>query len=72
MVIPWRDVHDGETPRIWRANFFRIERPRGGDHEFSCWSPTFTDPPDFHRPGFFGRLILDGVDARPRGLLEQE
>ena len=42
------------------ANFFRIERPRDGAHEFSCWSPTLADPPDFHKPGFFGRLILDG------------
>jgi hypothetical protein len=47
-------------PRRWRANFYRIERPRGGRPELSCWSPTFTDPPDFHRPERFGVLELDG------------
>ncbi len=65
VVIPWRELHDGATPRIWRANFFRIDRPRDGDHEFSCWSPTFADPPDFHKPACFGRLILDGVGGLP-------
>src|SRR5215208_4443350 len=37
-------------PRVWRANFYRIERPRGGTPEFSCWSPTLASPPDFHQP----------------------
>lgn len=59
IVVPWRDVHEGARPRIWRANFFRIERPRDRHPEFSCWSPTHADPPDFHKPAFFGRLILD-------------
>jgi hypothetical protein len=52
--------------RRWRANFYRIERPRGGRAEFSCWSPTLTEPPDFHRPARFGRLELDGA-AAPAG-----
>jgi hypothetical protein len=45
-------------PRRWRANFYRIERPRGSPPELSCWSPTLTDPPDFHRPERFGVLEL--------------
>ncbi len=46
-------------PLLWRANLYRIERPRdGGAAEFSCWSPTFTNPPDFHRPERFGLLQL--------------
>jgi hypothetical protein len=48
----------GQPPRRWRANFYRIERPRGSPPELSCWSPTFTDPPDFHRPDRFGVLEL--------------
>jgi len=64
IVIPWSDLCDGTPPRVWRANFFRIERPRDGNPEFSCWSPTFADPPDFHKPAFFGRLVLDGRGGR--------
>ena len=57
--IPLRSlVTGGQTPHTWRANFFRIDRPRGGRDEFSCWSPTNTDPADFHRPACFGQLIL--------------
>jgi Carbohydrate family 9 binding domain-like len=54
------------APR-WRANFYRIERPRDGKPELSCWSPTFTEPPDFHRPDRFGVLELDGWPAAARG-----
>jgi len=38
----------------WRANFYRIDR--AGDGEFSAWSPTLADPPDFHVPDRFGTL----------------
>ena len=59
--IPWRGIELSRAPRSLRANFFRIERPRrssdGGD-EYSGWSPTDTDPPDFHRPEKFGLLRL--------------
>jgi hypothetical protein len=44
---------DGEE---WRANFYRIDRAERG--EFSCWSPTLSDPPNFHVPGRFGRLAF--------------
>jgi hypothetical protein len=64
LEIPWSDLCSGAPPGVWRANFFRIERPRDGGHEFSCWSPTLVDPPDFHKPSFFGRLVLDGVGGR--------
>lgn len=49
-------------PTVWRANFYRIERPRGEPAEFTCWSPTHTDPPDFHKPRSFGFLELDSLD----------
>jgi hypothetical protein len=60
---PSRGAGEGRAvaalPLYWRANLYRIERPRdGGGAEFSCWSPTFTDPPDFHRPDRFGLLQL--------------
>jgi len=63
LAIPWRALagREGEParlPRRWRANFYRIERPRGSPAELSCWSPTMTDPPDFHRPDRFGVLEL--------------
>jgi hypothetical protein len=46
-------------PTAWRANFYRIERPHLSDPEFSCWSPTHTEPASFHRPSHFGLLYLE-------------
>jgi hypothetical protein len=55
--LPWRELADGGAlPALWRANFFRIDRPRGAAAEFSAWSPTCAAPPDFHRPARFGFL----------------
>ncbi len=48
-------------PAIWRANLYRIERPRDAAAELSCWSPTLTRPPDFHKPERFGLLELVGA-----------
>jgi Carbohydrate-binding family 9 len=42
--------------RLWRANFYRIDR--GESDEYSAWSPTGAEPPDFHRPERFGFLGL--------------
>lgn len=62
MAIPWEAVTPpGELPPVWRANFYRIERPRDADPEFSCWSPTMTEPADFHKPAHFGVLELGQV-----------
>lgn len=56
-AIPWASItSDGNIPRTCRANFYRIERPRDSDVEYSCWSPTLTDPADFHKPARFGFL----------------
>ena len=60
IALPWADACAGDPPPVWRANFFRIERPRGGEPEFSCWSPTLAEPPDFHKPSAFGRLVREG------------
>jgi hypothetical protein len=60
LSVPWAAVAPPGAPlEEWRANFYRIERPRGGIAEFSCWSPTRTEPADFHRPARFGRLVLE-------------
>lgn len=59
ILIPWAGISpDADPPRIWRANLFRIERPRDGETEFSGWSPTLTTPADFHKPARFGVLEL--------------
>ncbi len=59
LVIPWAAVAPaGDLPPVWRANFYRIERPHDAPSEFSCWSPTMTDPADFHKPAYFGVLEL--------------
>jgi Carbohydrate-binding family 9 len=65
LSIPWSGlVPAGRLPRIWRANFYRIERPRDGEPEFSGWSPTLTRPADFHKPARFGVLELEGSSSR--------
>jgi len=58
--IPWVAMGvAGEPGSVWRANFYRIERPRQGPQdEFSCWSPTLVTPADFHKPARFGVLTL--------------
>jgi alpha-galactosidase len=41
----------------WRGNFFRVDRSAAGD-EYSAWQPSMRNPPDFHVPGAFGRLVF--------------
>ena len=61
LAIPWRSIEDlGPAGGEWRANFFRIERPHGAPAEYSAWSPTGADPPDFHKPARFGQLSTGG------------
>jgi hypothetical protein len=60
LAIPWSAVGPRPIPERWRLNIFRIDRPPGGDPEFSAWSPTRVEPADFHRPerfGFLHRLV---------------
>jgi hypothetical protein len=48
----------GDFSQVWRANFYRIDRGASGSDgdEYSAWSPTGAEPPDFHRPDRFGTL----------------
>lgn len=60
MAIPWAGITKvGNKPEHCRANFYRIERPHDGAVEYSCWSPTLTDPADFHKPPRFGFLEFE-------------
>lgn len=58
LILPWAALNADPPPPVWRGNLYRIERPRDGTPEFSCWSPTLTEPADFHKPERFGFLIL--------------
>jgi cellulose/xylan binding protein with CBM9 domain len=57
--IPLAPLCGTSIPRTWRANFYRVDR--GDEDEFSAWSPTFADPPDFHVPRRFGTLRLGAI-----------
>ena len=57
--IPLAPMAPGQIPSSWRANFYRVDR--GKPEEYSAWSPTFADPPDFHVPERFGSLSLSGL-----------
>jgi hypothetical protein len=61
LSIPWPGLTSkpaADPPRLWRANFYRVERPRDGEAEHTAWSPTLVRPADFHKPGRFGILEL--------------
>ena len=59
LVLPWTALWGRPgPPGALRANFYRIDRPRGDEAEFSAWSPTYADPADFHRPERFGRIVV--------------
>ena len=60
VALPFAAIgREGRAPapgEQWRANFYRIDR--AGEGEFSCWSPTLADPPNFHVPRRFGYLTF--------------
>ena len=59
--IPLSPMAPGQIPSSWRANFYRVDR--GKPDEYSAWSPTLTDPPDFHVPERFGFLNLGSLSS---------
>ncbi len=65
VALPFSQIgREGRAPahgERWRANFYRIDRE--GDGEFSCWSPTLSDPPNFHVPARFGHLVFSSEAA---------
>lgn len=58
--IPLAALCSGAPPETWRANFYRIDR--AAKDEYSAWSPTLGDPPDFHAPERFGTLRFEDGD----------
>ncbi len=59
LIVPFESLGlDAPRPGdTWRGNLFRIDRGTEADpDEFSCWSPTHTNPAAFHRPKYFGTL----------------
>ncbi len=62
LSIPFALIERPAPPRpgdVWRVNFFRIDRPPAPHPgEFTCWSPTFSNPAYFHYPAYFGSLIF--------------
>jgi hypothetical protein len=57
--IPLPALADDLPPRVWRANFFRVDR--GPQDELTSWSALHRDPPDFHDARRFGFLELPPV-----------
>ena len=56
-AIPFESLMPGAAQMTnWRANFYRIDRPKGVPRELSAWSPTGL--PNFHVPGRFGKMRL--------------
>ncbi len=59
IAIPFGAFPEAPPPQagvVWRANFYRIDRTT--PPEFSAWSPTLENPPNFHVPDRFGYLAL--------------
>jgi len=60
--VPFSDLHVS-TPvpgQVWRGNFYRFNRDRGGEPEPLSWSPTVW--PGFHQPTRFGYLRFAGSE----------
>ena len=59
VVIPFHliGVDPENLPEKLRANFYKCGDETAHPH-FLSWSPIGTPSPDFHRPEFFGELIL--------------
>ena len=59
VVIPFSliGVDPENLPERLRANFYKCGDETAHPH-FLSWSPIGTPSPDFHRPEFFGELIL--------------
>ena len=60
VVIPFRliGLDADKLPQSIRANFYKCGDKTAHPHYLS-WSPIDTPKPDFHRPEFFGELLLN-------------
>ena len=60
VVIPFHliGINADKLPQSIRANFYKCGDKTAHPHYLS-WSPIDTPKPDFHRPEFFGELLLN-------------
>ena len=58
MLIPFTLIGVNIKPSILKANFYKCGDKTAHPH-FLSWNKIETTAPDFHRPDFFGELILD-------------
>lgn len=56
--IPFKLLGYEVRPETMRANFYKCADASHYPH-YLCWSNIDTPEPDFHRPEFFGTLILE-------------
>ena len=57
MLIPFDLIGIEKFPLVLRANFYKCGDLTATPH-YVCWSPVGTSTPDFHRPEYFGELII--------------
>ncbi|MFI3327569.1 MAG: carbohydrate-binding family 9-like protein [Rikenellaceae bacterium] len=57
LEIPLDLIGQNATPKTLRANLYKCGDATSTPH-FLSWSPIATEAPDFHRPEFFGELVL--------------
>lgn len=64
IAIPFAAFPEVPAPQpgtLWRANFYRIDRPASPDPPaFLAWSRTLEVPANFHVPNRFGTLRFEG------------
>jgi len=58
LEIPFKLIGCAKCPSALLANFYKCGDKTETPH-FVSWAPIDTPSPDFHRPEFFGKLILD-------------
>lgn len=67
LAVPWKLIDSmapegfqgGAAGSVYRANFFRVDIPKQSDNfEYTCWNPTMSTPPCFHKPAYFGAINL--------------
>ncbi len=49
--------HYSRVGKVMRANFYKCGDKTVRKH-FSTWNPVLTEAPDYHRPEYFGKIIL--------------
>lgn len=59
MLIPFEmiGIEAGSLPKSLKANFYKCGDKTAHPH-FLSWNPVLCPSPDFHRPEYFGELIL--------------